>query len=87
MRINMDHNIVSVIYPSGLVITERALSRKCEETDAIIQNGEVLSFGRYVYPEWIESVRNMHTEYLNTDSFDFVERQTIAQIEQRFKTS
>ena len=72
--------ITSIVYPSAWVMTYFDKSFDYKGVGALIQDGESVSAGSSVYPEFIATVKEMQQRFLSGKILKIPEKQSISEI-------
>lgn len=76
--------ITSIVYPSAWVMTYFDESFDYKGVGALIQDGELVSVGSSVYPEFIVTVKEMQKSFLVGKVLNIPEKQSVSEIKYIF---
>lgn len=76
--------ITSIVYPSAWVMTYFDKSFDYKGVGALIQDGESVSAGSSVYPEFIVTVKEMQKSFLVGKVLNIPEKQSVSEIKYIF---
>ena len=76
--------ITSIVYPSAWVMTYIDKSFEYKGAGALIQDGELVSVGSSVYPEFIVTVKEMQKSFLVGKVLNIPEKQSVSEIKYIF---